>query len=61
MVNDVTIIGYTELSRRLPTQASQWYGTNLVNLLKRMVPEKDGNYEINFNDEVNSGVAAGAK
>jgi NAD(P) transhydrogenase subunit alpha len=58
VVNDVTIIGYTELSRRLPTQASQLYGTNLVNLLKLMVPEKDGNYEINFDDEVIRGVAA---
>ncbi|WP_394147762.1 Re/Si-specific NAD(P)(+) transhydrogenase subunit alpha [Shewanella atlantica] len=58
VVNDVTIIGYTELSRRLPAQASQLYGTNLVNLLKLMVPEKDGNYEINFDDEVIRGVAA---
>jgi NAD(P) transhydrogenase subunit alpha len=61
VVNDVTIIGYTELSRRLPTQASQLYGTNLVNLLKLMVPEKDGNYEINCNDEVIRAVAAGVK
>ncbi|WP_076414827.1 Re/Si-specific NAD(P)(+) transhydrogenase subunit alpha [Shewanella sp. UCD-KL12] len=58
VVNDVTIIGYTELSRRLPTQASQLYGTNLVNLLKLMVPEKDGKYEINFDDEVIRGVTA---
>ncbi|MEI6858714.1 MAG: Re/Si-specific NAD(P)(+) transhydrogenase subunit alpha [Shewanella sp.] len=58
VVNNVTIIGYTELSRRLPTQASQLYGTNLVNLLKLMVPEKDGNYEINFDDEVIRGVTA---
>ncbi|ACA87106.1 Re/Si-specific NAD(P)(+) transhydrogenase subunit alpha [Shewanella woodyi] len=58
VVNDVTIIGYTELSRRLPTQASQLYGTNLVNLLKLMVPEKDGNFVIDFDDEVVRGVAA---
>ncbi|MBW8182051.1 Re/Si-specific NAD(P)(+) transhydrogenase subunit alpha [Shewanella nanhaiensis] len=58
VVNDVTIIGYTELSRRLPTQASQLYGTNLVNLLKLMVPEKDGNFVIDFEDEVVRGVAA---
>ena len=58
VVNGVTIIGYTELSRRLPTQASQLYGTNLVNLVKLMVPEKDGNYEINFDDEVIRGVTA---
>src|SRR3954462_8253022 len=29
----VTIIGYTDLPARLPAQASQLYGTNLVNLL----------------------------
>lgn len=58
IVNDVTIVGYTELSRRLPTQASQLYGTNLVNLLKLMVPEKNGHYEINFDDEVIRGVTA---
>ena len=32
--NGVTIIGYTDLAGRLPTQASQLYGTNIVNLLK---------------------------
>jgi len=32
--NGVTIIGYTDLPSRLPGQASQLYGTNLVNLLK---------------------------
>ena len=32
--NGVTIIGYTDLAGRLPAQASQLYGTNLVNLMK---------------------------
>ena len=32
--NGVTILGYTDLPGRLPTQASQLFGTNLVNLLK---------------------------
>ncbi len=32
--NGVKIIGYTDLPSRLPTQSSQLYGTNLVNLLK---------------------------
>ena len=30
----MTIIGYTDLAGRLPAQASQLYGTNLVNLMK---------------------------
>ena len=40
--NGVTIIGYTDLAGRLPAQASQLYGTNLVNLMKLLTPEKDG-------------------
>ena len=38
--NGVTIIGYTDLAGRLPAQASQLYGTNLVNLMKLMTPEQ---------------------
>ena len=40
--NGVTIIGYTDLAGRLPAQASQLYGTNLVNLMKLLTPGKDG-------------------
>ena len=36
--NGVTILGYTDLPGRLPTQASQLFGTNLVNLLKLRHP-----------------------
>lgn len=41
--NGVIILGYTDLPGRLPTQASQLYGTNLVNLMKLLTPGKDGN------------------
>ncbi|MCL2316975.1 MAG: Re/Si-specific NAD(P)(+) transhydrogenase subunit alpha [Actinomycetia bacterium] len=50
--NDVTIIGYTDLASRLPGQSSQLYGTNLVNLLKLMTPENDGQLVVDFDDEV---------
>ena len=40
--NGVSIIGYTDLPGRLPAQASQLYGTNLVNLMKLLTPGKDG-------------------
>ncbi|WP_229069043.1 Re/Si-specific NAD(P)(+) transhydrogenase subunit alpha [Actinoplanes sp. DH11] len=50
--NGVTIIGYTDLPGRLPAQASQLYGTNLVNLLKLMTPEKDGRLVLDFDDVV---------
>ncbi|ATW45987.1 Re/Si-specific NAD(P)(+) transhydrogenase subunit alpha [Glaesserella parasuis] len=54
--NQVKIIGYTDLPGRLPTQSSQLYGTNLVNLLKLLCKEKDGNININFEDVVLRGV-----
>ncbi len=50
--NGVTIIGYTDLAGRLPAQASQLYGTNLVNLLKLLTPEKDGQLTLDFDDVV---------
>jgi len=54
--NGVTILGYTDLAGRLPTQASQLYGQNLVNLLKLLTPEKDGRLVIDFEDVVQRGV-----
>lgn len=50
--NGVTIIGYTDLASRLPAQASQLYGTNLVNLMKLLTPGKDGELVLDFNDVV---------
>jgi NAD(P) transhydrogenase subunit alpha len=50
--NGVTIIGYTDLAGRLPAQASQLYGTNLVNLLKLMTPGKDGVLTLDWDDVV---------
>jgi proton-translocating NAD(P)+ transhydrogenase subunit alpha len=50
--NGVTIIGYTDLAGRLPAQASQLYGTNLVNLMKLLTPDKDGRLVLDFDDVV---------
>jgi len=50
--NKVTIIGYTDLAGRLPTQSSQLYGTNLVNLMKLLTPEKDGQVVFDWDDVV---------
>ncbi len=50
--NGVKVIGYTDLPGRLPTQSSQLYGTNLVNLLKLLCKEKDGNITVDFDDVV---------
>ena len=56
VAHGVTVIGYTDLPSRLPTQSSQLYGTNLVNMLKLLTPEKDGNINIDFEDEVIRGL-----
>ncbi len=48
----VNIIGYTNLPSRLPTQASQLYANNLTHLLADMCPEKNGEIQINMDDEV---------
>ncbi len=50
--NGVTIIGYTDLAGRLPAQASQLYGTNLVNLVKLMTPRGDGELVLDHEDVV---------
>ncbi len=50
--NGVTIIGYTDLPGRLPAQASQLYGTNLVNLVKLLTPGKDGVLVLDLDDVV---------
>ena len=54
--NGVTIIGYTDLAGRLPATASQLYGTNLVNLLKLLTPEKDGQLTLDLDDVVQRSV-----
>jgi len=50
--NGVRIIGYTDLATRLPTQASQLYATNVLNLMKLVTPAKDGVMVIDLNDIV---------
>ncbi|MET1257156.1 Re/Si-specific NAD(P)(+) transhydrogenase subunit alpha [Aliikangiella maris] len=51
-VDGVTIIGYSDMPSRLPTQASQLYANNILNLVKLLCPQKDGNIELNFEDEI---------
>ena len=50
--HDVIIIGYTDLPSRLPTQASNLYANNIVNLLTDMTPEKDGKLVVDLEDQV---------
>ena len=48
----VTIIGYTDLPSRLPTQSSQLYGTNIRHLLTDMCKDKNGVINVDMEDEV---------
>jgi NAD(P) transhydrogenase subunit alpha len=54
--NGVTLIGYTDLASRLPAQASQLFGTNLLNLVKLLTPGRDGQLTIDFDDVVQRAV-----
>jgi NAD(P) transhydrogenase subunit alpha len=54
--NGVVILGYTDLPGRLPAQASQLYGTNMLNLLKLLTKDKDGQLRIDFDDVVQRSV-----
>ena len=50
--NGITVIGYTDLPSRLPTQSSQLYATNMKHLFDHMTPEKNGQMVFDMNDEV---------
>ena len=50
--NGVTLIGYMDLPSRLPTQSSQLYGSNLCHMLTDLTPEKDGQINVNMEDNV---------
>jgi len=48
----VTLIGYTDMPSRLAAQSSQLYATNLRHLLTDLTPEKDGQINVDMEDEV---------
>jgi NAD(P) transhydrogenase subunit alpha len=48
----VTIIGYTDLPSRMAAQSSQLYATNLRHLVGELCKEKDGQIDVNMDDEV---------
>ncbi len=50
--NNVSIIGYTDLPSRMAAQSSQLYGTNLRHLLTELSPDKNGEIDVNMDDEM---------
>ncbi|OAG03291.1 NAD(P) transhydrogenase mitochondrial precursor [Paraphaeosphaeria sporulosa] len=53
----VTVIGYTDLPSRLPTQSSTLYSNNITKFLLSLVPEskKEKHYDVDLKDEVTRG------
>lgn len=54
--NGVVILGYTDLTSRMPQHTSQLFGTNIVNLVKLLTPKKDGVATLDFDDVVQRGM-----
>ncbi len=54
--NGVTINGPLDLPGALATQSSQLYAQNIVNLLKLLTPEKNGEIDLNLEDEIIRGI-----
>jgi NAD(P) transhydrogenase subunit alpha len=54
--NGVTIIGYTDLTSRMPQHTSQLFGTNIVHLMTLLTPGKDGQLVLDLDDEVQRGM-----
>ncbi len=54
--NGVTIIGYTDLTSRMPQHTSQLFGTNIVHLMKLLTPGKDGELVLDLEDQVQRGM-----
>jgi len=52
----LTVIGFTDLPSRMATQSSQLYGNNVVHLLTELCPEKNGEIEVDMDDEVIRGL-----
>lgn len=52
----VKIIGYTDLPARLPTQASQLFSQNIVNLMRLLTPGRDGELVLDPGDAVQRGM-----
>src|SRR5512147_2852327 len=52
----VTIVGYTDLNSRLAKQSSTLYSTNLLRLTEELCKTKDGNINVNMEDDAIRGL-----
>ncbi|WP_084074931.1 Re/Si-specific NAD(P)(+) transhydrogenase subunit alpha [Demequina sp. NBRC 110052] len=54
--NEVTIVGYTDLTSRMPRHTSTLLGTNIVHLMELLTPGKDGELTLDLEDVVQRGM-----
>ena len=54
VVNNVSIIGNSNLASKQPSDASKMYGKNVLNFLKLIV-DAEGNLNLNFDDDLVKG------
>jgi NAD(P) transhydrogenase subunit alpha len=54
LVNGVNIVGNSRLASTMPSDASKLYGKNILNFL-RLIIDKDGNSQLNFEDDLVQG------
>ena len=57
IVNGINIVGKSDYPSDMPSDASKMFGSNILNLLKIMV-DKDGNLDLNMQDEIINGTTA---
>jgi len=57
MVNGVKIIGKSDYPSDMPSDASKMFGNNIINLLKIII-DKNGNLNLNMQDEIINGTTA---
>jgi NAD(P) transhydrogenase subunit alpha len=54
--NGVQIIGFTDLPSRLPSQSSELYANNLYHIMDELTPNRDGQINIDMDDDVIRGM-----
>jgi len=54
--NGVVVLGYTDLTSRMPRHTSQLFGTNIVHLMTLVTPERNGELVLNLDDPVQRGM-----
>lgn len=59
-LNGVTIVGDSNLASTMPYDASKMFGKNILNFIKLMI-DKDGNLNLNFDDDLIAGTCIAHK